>query len=358
MKNILITGGAGFIGSHVVNHFVSKYPNYNIFVVDSFTYAADLNHINGISDINEMSTIPNLKIYSYDIFSDVKSIVRLFQEKNITDVIHLAAESHVDNSISDPMAFVNTNIIGTVNLLNIAKDHWGEGNSDNRFYHISTDEVYGDLEHDSAPFTEFTSYAPSSPYSASKAASDHFVRAYGRTYNMNTIISNCSNNYGPHQHNEKLIPTVIRNLFNGDDIPVYGTGENVRDWLWVGDHVTAIDEIFHNGVTGQTYNVGGNNELTNLELIKRICTLYSELYGDPKEIRIPIKFVEDRKGHDFRYSVNSNKLQENLNWKPISDMREYLIKTIQYYVYKYENPVEETRKSYKISSIFGSNIKK
>lgn len=352
MKNILITGGAGFIGSHVVNHFVSKYPNYNIYVVDSLTYASNLNHINGISNINKMSTIDNLKVYSYDIFSDVKDIVKLFEEKNITDVIHLAAESHVDNSISDPMAFVNTNIIGTVNLLNIAKQFWGEGNENNRFYHISTDEVYGDLEHDSAPFTESTAYAPSSPYSASKAASDHFVRAYGRTYKMNTVISNCSNNYGPHQHDEKLIPTIIRNLFNGEDIPVYGTGENIRDWLWVGDHVLAIDEIFHNGVTGQTYNVGGNNELTNLELIKRICVLYKEIYTDVKigdTIVIPIKFVEDRKGHDFRYSVNSNKLQENLNWKPTNEIREHLITTIRYYVFKYQNPVEKERKSYKIT---------
>ena len=348
MKNILITGGAGFIGSHVVNHFAEKYPEYNLYVVDSLTYAGDLNHINGMSDINLMNNKHNITIFRYDIFKDTQDIKSLFKNHNITDVIHLAAESHVDNSILDPMTFINTNIIGTVNLLNIAKTFWGEDSKKNRFYHVSTDEVYGDLELDSTPFTEETAYDPSSPYSASKAASDHFVRAYARTYKMNTIISNCSNNFGPHQHDEKLIPTVIRKLYNKEKVPVYGTGENIRDWLWVGDHVLAIDEIFHEGRTGQTYNVGGDNELTNLQMIDAIFTAYKELYPNMLGDGFPFEFVVDRKGHDFRYSVNSNKLQTMLNWKPSANMFEHLKETVRYYVNKLDNPVEDVRKSYRV----------
>jgi len=323
-KNILITGGAGFIGSHVVNYFTDKYPNYYFILVDSITYAADLNNI----QLNK----PNLELWKADI-RDVEIMRMLFKDREVTDVIHLAAESHVDNSITDPNIFAETNVIGTLNLLNVAKEFWGE-NSENRFHHVSTDEVYGDLTMDEKPFTELTPYDPSSPYSASKAASDHFVRAYARTYGMNVTISNCSNNYGPHQHKEKLIPVIINKLMKGENIPVYGKGENVRDWLWVGDHVTAIDEIFHNGRKGHTYNVGGDNEMSNIELVKRICTLYAEHTNGgvmPEEVNIPIEFVTDRKGHDFRYAINSNKLQTNLNWKPRSDMRDGLIETIKYY---------------------------
>lgn len=332
-KRILITGGAGFIGSHVVNLFVDKYPDYEFHLVDSLTYASNYKNVKCL-DVDKFghvfSTIDNLIFHKVDIGLQPLHINAIFSTHKITDVIHLAAESHVDNSIKEPMKFVQTNIIGTVNLLNSAKTYWGEG-SDNRFYHISTDEVYGDLELDSHAFTENTPYDPSSPYSASKAASDHFVRAYGRTYNMNTVISNCSNNYGPHQHDEKLIPTVIRKLNNGEMIPVYGTGKNIRDWLWVGDHANAIDEIFHNGKTGQTYNVGGDNELTNLEIIEKIFSIYKKLYPTKVGNTFPYEFVTDRKGHDFRYAVNSDYLQTNLNWKPTKSMEEGLEETIKYY---------------------------
>ena len=322
-RNILITGGAGFIGSHVVNHFTEKYPDYNFMVIDSLTYASNLHNIMKVEG-SSVSWHSNLKFIKLDI-RDTLTLKKLFRAFNITDVIHLAAESHVDNSIEDPNIFVETNVVGTLNLLNVAKDFWGE-NSENRFHHVSTDEVYGDLTLDEQPFVETTPYAPSSPYSASKAASDHFVRAYGRTYGMNITISNCSNNYGPHQHAEKLIPVVINKLMNGEKIPVYGKGENIRDWLWVGDHVTAIDEIFHHGRNGHTYNVGGDHELTNIELIAQICEICI------KDFEKSIEFVTDRKGHDLRYAVNSNKLQTQLNWKPEKDMREGLIETIRYYV--------------------------
>lgn len=345
-KKILITGGAGFIGSHVVNHFVEKYPDYQIIVLDALTYASNIENINGVEIVtlekynteewSDKFFPSNLVVEVGDITSH-NVIDEIFYEYGITDIIHLAAESHVDNSIDNPMVFVNTNVIGTVNLLNVAKKYWGENSKVNRFYHVSTDEVYGDLELDSAPFTENTPYDPSSPYSASKAASDHFVRAYGRTYGMDYVISNCSNNYGPHQHDEKLIPTVIRKLVAGEKIPVYGTGENIRDWLWVGDHVNAIDEIFHNGRNNQTYNIGGDNELTNLELINIITEIYKEQFGHTASCGAfncepPFKFVSDRKGHDFRYSVNSNYLQTNLNWKPSKNMGEGILETIQYYV--------------------------
>lgn len=323
-KHILITGGAGFIGSHVVNHFAKKYL-YNITVLDSLTYAANLDYIQ-----------PTLPIVVEDI-RNANALNRLFYRNDYTDIIHLAAESHVDNSIDDPNIFIETNIMGTVNLLNVARKHWGE-NSPNRFYHISTDEVYGDLNLSDAPFEETTPYDPSSPYSASKAASDHFVRAYARTYGMNCVISNCSNNYGPHQHNEKLIPTVIRKLVNGEKIPVYGTGENIRDWLWVGDHVKAIDEIFHNGIKGHTYNVGGDNEIKNIEIVTQICCLYAKYENGgvmPESVNIPIEYVTDRKGHDFRYAVNSNNLQTNLNWKVEKDFEEGMLETIEYYVKRY-----------------------
>jgi dTDP-glucose 4,6-dehydratase len=335
-KNILITGGAGFIGSHVVNYFTDKYPDCKIIVIDSLTYASNIDNIIYIND----STAPapefnNLTFVKLDI-RIANRVNFIFKKYNITDVIHLAAESHVDNSITDPNIFVETNVMGTLNLLNAAKEHWGE-NSDNRFHHVSTDEVYGDLTLDGNPFVETTPYDPSSPYSASKAASDHFVRAYARTYKLNITISNCSNNYGPHQHSEKLIPVVINKLIKGEKIPVYGKGENIRDWLWVGDHVTAIDEIFHNGKNGQTYNVGGDQELTNIDIIYKICEIFHNIYVNVDSPIItlpnfPIEFVTDRKGHDLRYAVNSNKLQVNLNWKPEKDLGEGLKETIEYYV--------------------------
>jgi len=335
-KTILITGGAGFIGSHVVNYFTDKYPETHFIVIDSLTYASNLKNIMQVEG-SSVGWKPNMTFWNTDI-RNVDSLQTLFKSHNIDGIIHLAAESHVDNSIKDPNIFVETNVIGTLNLLNVAKEFWGEG-SENRFHHVSTDEVYGDLTLDEQPFVETTPYDPSSPYSASKAASDHFVRAYGRTYGMNITISNCSNNYGPHQHAEKLIPVVINKLINEEEIPVYGTGENIRDWLWVGDHVKAIDEIFHNGVKGQTYNVGGDNELTNIELIKQICCLYADymclrVWGPAGDsgVDIPIKFIEDRKGHDLRYAVNSNKLQTNLNWRPEKDINVGLLETIEYYV--------------------------
>ena len=353
-RNILITGGAGFIGSHVVNHFVDKYPNDRIVVLDSLTYASNLGNLTGIEVVDiegepdkHAFFISNLIIEVNDI-RNFDEVLEIFKEYDITSVIHLAAESHVDNSIDSPNIFLETNVMGTFNLLNAAKEYWGEG-SENRFHHISTDEVYGDLSLDAPPFIETTPYNPSSPYSASKASSDHIVRAYGRTFDMNIVISNCSNNYGPHQHAEKLIPVVINKLIKGERIPVYGKGENIRDWLWVGDHVKAIDEIFHNGKSGHTYNVGGDNELTNLELINRISRIFKNEYRekwlevnklesyhlegiDDDNATSFLEFVEDRKGHDLRYSVNSNKLQTQLNWKPEKGMEEGLRETIEYYV--------------------------
>lgn len=335
-KKILITGGAGFIGSHVVNYFADKYPDYKIIVMDSQTYASDLSNI-GFGCKPKRQNAKNVMLMrpeDSDI-RDIASVERVFNVLGVTDVIHLAAESHVDNSIENPNIFIETNVVGTLNLLKAAVNAWGE-NSPNRFHHVSTDEVYGDLQLDEAPFTELTPYAPSSPYSASKAASDHLVRVYGRTFGLNITISNCSNNYGPHQHKEKLIPVVINKLFNGEKIPVYGNGKNVRDWLWVGDHVTAIDEIFHYGLKGHTYNVGGDNEMTNIDIIYKICELFYNIYHNSESPIItladyPIEFVADRKGHDFRYAINSNKLQTTLNWKPKKDFGKGLIETIKYY---------------------------
>jgi len=335
-KRILITGGAGFIGSHVVNYFTTKYPDYYFVVIDALTYASNLENIMD-NDGDKVIWKDNMVFWKVNIL-DTKSVERIFKSYNISDVIHLAAESHVDNSIKEPNIFAETNILGTLNLLNIAKTYWGEG-SRHRFYHISTDEVFGDLTLNENPFTELTRYNPNSPYSASKAASDHLVKAYGKTYNMNTVISNCSNNYGPFQHKEKLIPTIINKLIEGKKIPVYGDGKNIRDWIWVGDHVTAIDEIFHNGEYNQSYNIGGDNELSNIEIISRFCVAYETIkYGErPPEIDIPIEFVTDRKGHDFRYAVNSNKLQTNLNWKPKKDFEKGIVETINYYINSYKS---------------------
>lgn len=320
-RNILITGGAGFIGSHVANHFRRKYPEYGIFVFDLLTYASNPKYLDG-----------NIAIYSNQDINNDMHLTRVFEDARITDVIHLAAESHVDNSITNPHLFAKTNVIGTLNLLHTAKRFWKD-KQDHRFFHISTDEVYGSLELSDDGFTEKTPYDPRSPYSASKAASDHFVRAYHHTYKLPILISNCSNNYGPHQHGEKLIPKVIKNIINNEPIPIYGDGSNIRDWLWVGDHANAIDKIFHNGVVGETYNIGGRTELTNKELIEMICTIMaSEGIKPLEESKKLMTYVEDRKGHDLRYAIDSSKLELNLGWKPEKPIVEGLKETIKYYI--------------------------
>jgi len=337
-RHILITGGAGFIGSHVVNHFFEKYPQDKIVVMDSQTYAANLANIGYGCKPNRPNgkNVLLLPPERSDI-RNAKSVDDVFSRHKITHVIHLAAESHVDNSIENPNIFVETNVMGTLNLLNACVKHWKiSENMAQRFYHVSTDEVYGTLELDSETFTEKTPYAPHSPYSASKASSDHFVRAFHDTYKLPILISNCSNNYGPHQHTEKLIPKIISNLRDGKKIPVYGTGENIRDWLYVQDHVNAIDHIMEFGVVGETYNVGGDDEMTNLELITKICMIYAE-YNDTmgpygvNGVEIPIEFVEDRKGHDLRYGINSAKLQ-SIGWSAKTGFEEGIKKTINYYL--------------------------
>jgi len=342
-RNILITGGAGFIGSHVVNYFVDKYPQDKIVVLDSLTYASNLGNLTGVELVDIGGTPDKHAFFISNLFVEVadirnqKEVNEIFEEYEITHVIHLAAESHVDNSIENPNIFVETNVLGTVNLLNAAVKYWKmSDNMAHRFYHVSTDEVYGALELDSETFTENTPYAPHSPYSASKASSDHFVRAYHDTYKLPILISNCSNNYGPHQHVEKLIPKAITNLRDGKKIPIYGKGENIRDWLYVGDHVRAIDYIMNFGTVGETYNVGGDNELTNIDIIYKICEKFHELYvnvDSPIKTlpKFPIEFVEDRKGHDLRYGINSSKLQK-LGWEPRMNFEEGIIKTIKYYI--------------------------
>lgn len=312
MKRILITGGAGFIGSHVANLFHRKYPEYKIMVLDLLTYAANPEYLD-----------EGIPLFQMDI-GDINEIKNVLSEFEITDIIHLAAESHVDNSIKNPGAFIQTNIVGTHNLLKIAYDYWKDDLDNHRFYHVSTDEVYGSLGFNDPKFTESTPYDPRSPYSASKASSDHLVRSYNHTYGLNVVISNCSNNYGPHQHEEKLIPKVISNVLKGADIPVYGTGENIRDWLWVGDHADAIDTIFHNGRSGETYNIGGNYELNNLDLVKSII----DTMGGSHDL---IKFVTDRAGHDLRYAINISKIKRELGWEPKMNFEEGIKQTIEFY---------------------------
>ncbi len=325
MKTILITGGAGFIGSHVVRRFVKNYPDYAIYNLDKLTYAGNLENL---SDIDKK---PNYHFVKGDI-SDAAFIDQLFQSHDFDGVIHLAAESHVDRSISNPMEFVFANVIGTVNLLNAARKSWKEKYEEKLFYHVSTDEVYGSLDQ-SGYFTEETPYDPKSPYSASKASSDHFVRAYHNTYKLPVVISNCSNNYGPNQFPEKLIPLSINNIKNMKPIPVYGKGENVRDWLYVEDHAAAIDLIFHRGKTGETYNIGGNNERTNISLIYLLCEIMDRKLGrKPGESASLISFVKDRAGHDLRYAIDSSKLQNELGWKPSLDFAEGLEKTVEWYL--------------------------
>ena len=322
---ILITGGAGFIGSHVVRLFVNKYPNYQIYNLDKLTYAGNLANLADIEDKQ------NYTFLKGDIV-DADFLEEIFTANKFDAVIHLAAESHVDRSIADPLAFVQTNVIGTVNLLNTAKKHWADNMQNHLFYHISTDEVYGSLGEDGL-FTEETPYDPRSPYSASKASSDHFVRAWYHTYGLPIKISNCSNNYGPNHFPEKLIPLAINNIRNERPVPVYGKGENVRDWLYVLDHARAIDVIFHEGKVGDTYNIGGVNEWKNLDLIELLCDQMDEKLGREKgHSRKLITFVKDRAGHDLRYAIDSSKLMDELGWKPSVTFEEGLSKTVDWYL--------------------------
>lgn len=322
-KNILITGGAGFIGSHMVRLMVNKYPTYRIVNLDKLTYAGNLNNL------KDVEAAPNYVFVKVDI-RNPKEIQSIFNEFEITDVIHLAAESHVDRSIEGPMEFVLTNVAGTVNLLHIAKETWKEG--EHVFHHVSTDEVYGSLGMEGL-FEETTPYDPRSPYSASKASSDHFVRAYYHTFNLPVKISNCSNNYGSHQFPEKLIPLMINNILNKKPLPVYGKGDNIRDWLWVVDHVIAIDKIFHEGRIGEAYNIGGLNEWTNIELVRFLCRLMDRKLGRSEgESEELITFVKDRAGHDQRYAIDASKIEEELGWKPSLKFEEGLEKTVDWYL--------------------------
>lgn len=323
-KNILITGGAGFIGSHVVRWMVNKYPNYLIVNFDKLTYAGNLENLTDIQDK------PNYTFVKGDICSE-EDVKQAFEKYKITDVIHLAAESHVDRSISGPMEFVMTNVVGTVNLMNVCREFW-EDLDQHIFFHISTDEVYGSLGKEGL-FKETTAYDPRSPYSSSKGSSDHFVRAYYHTYGLNIKISNCSNNYGSHQFPEKLIPLMLNNAVQGKDLPIYGDGLNVRDWLWVEDHASAIDLIFHEGRVGETYNIGGLNEWTNIDLVKRLAGIVDKKLGrEPGTTEKQIKFIQDRAGHDRRYAIDATKLETELNWKPSITFEEGLEKTVDWYL--------------------------
>lgn len=319
---IIVTGGAGFIGSHVVRRFVNTYPNYEIINLDKLTYAGNLANL---VDVEQKS---NYRFVKGDV-ADAKFIHELVAAEQPDGIIHLAAESHVDRSITNPTEFVMTNVVGTVNLLNAVKD---DGKPTTRFYHVSTDEVYGALG-DTGMFTEETSYDPHSPYSASKASSDHFVRAYHDTYGMDVVISNCSNNYGSHHFPEKLIPLAIHNIQNNKAIPIYGKGENVRDWLWVEDHARAIDLIYHKAAPGKTYNIGGHNEWTNIDLIRLLCNIMDRKLGRPEgESEKLITFVKDRAGHDLRYAIDATKLETELGWKPSLQFEEGLEKTVDWYL--------------------------
>ncbi|MEZ5084358.1 MAG: dTDP-glucose 4,6-dehydratase [Bacteroidales bacterium] len=329
MKKILITGGAGFIGSHVVRLVVNKYPDYQVFNLDKLTYAGNL------ANLKDIEKKPNYRFIKGDIVN-TEFIQELFVKHTFDGVIHLAAESHVDRSISNPMEFIYTNIVGTVNLLNAAKHIWKDNFDHKLFYHISTDEVYGSLG-DEGLFTEKTAYDPHSPYSASKASSDHLVRAYHDTFGLPVVISNCSNNYGSYQFPEKLLPLFIHNIRNNKPLPVYGKGENVRDWLYVEDHARAIDLIYHKGKTGETYNIGGNNEWKNIDLIKLLCRIMDQrLNRKPGTSETLITYVKDRAGHDLRYAIDSTKLQNELGWKPSLQFEEGLALTVDWYLQNQE----------------------
>ena len=325
-KKILVTGGAGFIGSHVVRLMVQKYPNYQIVNLDKLTYAGNLENIKDIE---------NAKNYAFEKgdIVDLEFVRSLFQKYKFDSVIHLAAESHVDRSISDPLIFVTTNVIGTGTLLQVAKENWKDDYEGKLFYHVSTDVVYGSLEKDGPFFLETTPYDTRSPYSASKASSDHLVRAFHHTYKMPIVLSNCSNNYGSYQFPEKLIPLFINNIVKKKSLPVYGKGINVRDWLWVVDHARAIDVIFHNGRIGETYNIGGHNEWTNIDLIKVLCRQMDEKLGrEAGSSEKLITYVTDRAGHDMRYAIDATKLKEELGWTPSLQFEEGLSKTIDWYL--------------------------
>lgn len=337
-KNILVTGGAGFIGSHMVRLLVEKYPDYRIINLDKLTYAGNLKNLLDVEDK------PNYVFVKADI-RDPKELTEIFEEYSVSDVIHFAAESHVDRSIEGPMEFVLTNVAGTVNLLHVAKEAWTDG-GDHVFHHVSTDEVYGSLGAEGL-FKETTPYDPRSPYSASKASSDHFVRAYYHTYGLPIKISNCSNNYGSHQFPEKLIPLMINNIVHKKPLPIYGKGDNIRDWLWVVDHVRAIDVIFHKGKLGEAYNIGGLNEWTNLDLVHYLCRLMDKKLNRAEgESEKLITFVKDRAGHDQRYAIDASKIESELGWKPSLEFEEGLEKTVDWYLNNEEWVQEVTSGSY------------
>ncbi|WP_236974783.1 dTDP-glucose 4,6-dehydratase [Membranihabitans maritimus] len=326
-KNILITGGAGFIGSHVVRQFVNKYPQYMVYNLDALTYAGNLHNV------ADLESAPNYEFIHADI-TDLGKMREIFNMKNISHVIHLAAESHVDRSISDPLVFIKSNVLGTATLLQVAKETWEKSNTDSHlFYQVSTDEVYGSLELGKGLFEESTAYDPKSPYSASKASADHLVRAWHHTYRMPVVLSNCSNNYGPNQFPEKLIPLFINNIKTQKPLPVYGKGENVRDWLYVIDHAKAIDTVFHRGELGETYNIGGHNEWSNIDLIKVLCDTMDEKLGRKKGTsRALITYVKDRAGHDLRYAIDATKIETELGWVPSLQFEEGIEKTIDWYL--------------------------